>query len=73
MLFRVVALFFVFAGCVEATPAPVTVANRAPQKRTLRVIGTERDMQLGGEQYCRGPYLLEFTSWDRTEGLITCD
>ena len=74
MLFRVVVAACLLTGCAELAPRTEIAAYRsAPRKRTLRVIGTEKDMQLGGEQYCRGGYTLEFTSWDKTEGLITCD
>lgn len=75
MLFRVVAvLLCLSSACAEfQEPQPVTIAmHRAPKKRTLRVIGTEQDMVRGGEQYCRGAYTLEYTSWDKTEALITC-
>jgi hypothetical protein len=74
MLFRVVILFCL-TGCVAEAPSRPTVAvsQTYHAKRTLRVIGTERDMTQGGEQYCRGGYKLEYTSWDKTEGLITCE
>lgn len=74
MLFRVVALLFCLTGCAEAVQPQMLAMNRpVAAKRAIRVIGTERDMTLAGQQYCHARYRFEYTSWDKTEGLITCD
>lgn len=62
------------AGYPEKEPVrTIPPARYYAPPRTLRVIGTESDMTLAGKQYCKGLYSLQFTTLDKTEGLITCD
>jgi hypothetical protein len=62
------------SACAGIGTVPVTEPHQvyhAPP-RTVRVIGTIEDMKRAGEQYCGDQYMLEFTSFDKTEGLVTC-
>jgi hypothetical protein len=74
MKLSLILCLLTFSACAGLGTLPVNQSPRpvysAP--RTVRVIGTIEDMQRAGEQYCGGQYMLEFTGFDHTEGLVTC-
>lgn len=74
-MLRSFVLTAVLSGCALTSQEtrPLPMQHRSPPPRTVRVIGTQADMILAGQQYCGDQYMLEFTSWDKTEGLVTCD
>lgn len=74
-MLRSLVMALALSGCALTTQEvrPLPAQHRTPPRRTVRVIGTQDDMLRAGQQYCGDQYLLEFTSWDKTEGLVTCD